>query len=227
MKKYAVISVDMHRGYLDPEVATMPLPAERCKVVIDNTASLFQRLREWQIPIIHVVAGFRNAQEALSNPHWRANDEDPKSVRKAARRHNMQGSVGTEIIPALYRDGDYVVRNKKRYNCFHMTDLEFVLKNLGVDTVIITGINTSSCCLSTSFEATNRDYGVIMVEDCMDSMDGRDFHDAAIKIMKRIIGQVVTSGELVKMMETTATGGVNAARFAAQPAGVTEGKRKR
>ena len=45
-----------------------------------------------------------------------------------------------------------------------------------------------------------------MVEDCMDSMDGRDFHDAAIKIMRRIIGQVVTSGELVKMMEDNAAG---------------------
>jgi len=226
MKKYAVISVDMHRGHLDPEVATMPLPAERCRIVIDNTARLFERLRELGIPIIHVVAGFRNPQEALSNPHWRANDEDPHSPRKAARRHNMQGSVGTQIIPALYRDGDYVVHNKKRYNCFHMTDLEFVLQNLGVDSVIITGINTSSCCLSTSFEATNRDYSVIMVEDCMDSMDGRNFHDAAIKIMRRIIGQVVTSGELVKMMEDIAAGGgQGAARSAAQPGGQTEGKR--
>ena len=110
----------------------------------------------------------------------------------------MVGSPGTQIIPALYKEGDYVVDTKKRYNCFYMTDLDFILRNLGADTVIITGINTSSCCLNTSFEATNRDYGVIMVEDCMDSMDGRDFHDAAIKIMKRIIGTVVTSQELVK-----------------------------
>ena len=201
MNRYAVISVDMHRGHLDPEVATMPLPADRCKAIIEHTAKLFNRLREKQIPIIHVTAGFRNAQEALSNPHWRANDEDPKSIRKTAGRHNMFGSVGTQIIPALYKPGDYVVPTKKRYNCFLHTDLEFVLKNLEVDTVIITGINTSSCCLSTSFEATNRDFRVIMVEDCMDSMDGRDFHEAAIKIMKRIIGQVATSDELVKTLD--------------------------
>jgi nicotinamidase-related amidase len=205
MKKYAVISVDMHRGHLDPEVATMPLPAERCKVVIDNTARFFDRLRESQVPIIHVVAGFRNAQEALSNPHWRANDEDPKSPRKAARTHNMMGSPGTEIIPALYQSGDIVVSNKKRYNAFHMTDLEFVLKNLGADTVIITGINTSSCCLCTAFAAHTLDYSVIMVEDCMDSMDGRDFHDAALKIMRRILGRVMTSDEVVKLVSGEAT----------------------
>ena len=90
------------------------------------------------------------------------------------------------------------------------TDLEFVLKNLEVDTVIITGINTSSCCLSTSFEATNRDFSVIMVEDCMDSMDGRDFHEAALKIMRRIIGRVVTSDELIKTLEEEKAGAVTA-----------------
>jgi hypothetical protein len=43
--------------------------------------------------------------------------------------------------------------------------------------------------------------------------------------MKRIIGQVVTSGELVKMMENITGGGQSAARLAAQPAGVTGEKR--
>ncbi len=197
----AVISVDMHRGHLDPQVATMPLPAERCEVVIENTAKAFHQLRERQVPIIHVVASFRNPEEALSNPHWRANDQDPNSPRKAAGIHNMEGSAGTQIIPALYRPGDYVINNKKRYSAFYMTDLEFVLKNLGIETVILTGINTSSCCLATAFEATVRDYRVIMLEDCMDSMDGRDFHDAAIKIMRRIIGQVMTSHELLRMLD--------------------------
>ena len=200
-KSYGVVSVDMHRGHLDPQVATMPLPAERCKVVIEKTAQTFHQLRERQVPIIHVVAGFRNPQEALSNPHWRANDKDPNSPRKAARSHNMEGSAGTQIIPALYRPGDYVVNNKKRYSAFYMTDLEFVLKNLSIDTVILTGINTSSCCLATAFEATVRDYRVIMLEDCMDSMDGRDFHDAAVKIMRRIIGQVMMSDELIRVMD--------------------------
>jgi nicotinamidase-related amidase len=191
----------MHRGHLDPEVATMPLPAERCKVVVENTAKAFDQLRERGVPIIHVVAGFRNPQESLSNPHWRANDGDPKSPRKSAAVHNLAGSVGTQIIPALFKPGDYVVHNKKRYSAFYMTDLEFVLKNLGVDTVIVTGINTSSCCLATSFEANVRDYRVIMLEDCMDSMDGRDFHEAAVKIMRRIIGQVMTSREFIGALD--------------------------
>lgn len=51
-----------------------------------------------------------------------------------------------------------------------------------------------------------RDHRVIMLEDCMDSMDGRDFHDAAIKIMRRIIGQVMMSDELIRMMDEEEAG---------------------
>ncbi len=194
----AVISVDMHRGHLDPEVATLPLlPAERCHVVIKNTARLFEKLREKKIPIIHIVTTYRNPDETLTNPFWRSKHDDPSTTRKGIGNHNLAGAPGTQIIPELYNNGDYIVNTKKRYNCFYQTDLEFVLRSLAVNTVIITGINTSSCCLNTGFEATNRDFKVYMVEDCMDSMDGRDFHEAALKIMRQIIGEVVTAEELL------------------------------
>jgi nicotinamidase-related amidase len=202
-EKLAVVSVDMHRGHLDPKVATLPLlPAERCEVVIKNTARFFNALREKGIPIVHVVTTYRDPEETLCNPFWRIKNEDPHATRKGMARHNLEGSVQTEIIPELYREGDYVVNTKKRYSCFYQTDLEFLLRRyLKVDSLIITGINTSSCCLNTSFEATNRDFRVYMVEDCMDSMDGRDFHEAAIKIMRQIIGFVVTADELLARIE--------------------------
>jgi hypothetical protein len=46
----------------------------------------------------------------------------------------------------------------------------------------------------------------------MDSMDGRDFHEAAIKIMKRIIGQVVTSDELVKTLDQESSAAATASQ---------------
>lgn len=198
-EKIAVVSVDMHRGHLDPEVATLPLlPAERCDVVINNTAKFFKALREKGVPIVHVVTTYRDSEESLSNPFWKIKNDDPNATRKGMEKHNIEGSVQTEIIPELYEKGDYIVNTKKRYSCFYQTDLEFLLRRyLKVDAVIITGINTSSCCLNTSFEATNRDFKVYMVEDCMDSMDGREFHEAALMIMKRIIGQVVRAEELL------------------------------
>src|SRR5213075_3511218 len=62
-----------------------------------------------------------------------------------------------EIIPELLDPRDLVVRGKKRYSVFHATDLAFVLRRLGVDTVILAGINTTTCVLCAGFEATNLD----------------------------------------------------------------------
>src|SRR5207253_2446360 len=82
---------------------------------------------------------------------------------------------GTEIIPELYAERDVVVRSKKRYSVFAPTDLEFLLRRrLGADTLILAGINTTTCVLCAAFEATNRDFRVVVAADAVDSMDGKD-----------------------------------------------------
>lgn len=204
MKKneYAVIAVDMHRGHLDPDVATLPLmPPEKCDRVINNTEKFLKVIREKGIPVIHVVTAYRDSDEILSNPHWNEKNNEPGGTRKNISRHNIVGSAGTQIIPQLYDAQDYIV-NKKRYSCFLDTGLDFILRQIGADTVILTGINTSSCVLCAAFEACNRDYKVYVVEDCCDSMDGEEFHEAAIMLIDRILGKVVESNELLKMLST-------------------------
>src|SRR2546429_7855798 len=140
----AVVAVDMHRGHLDPAVATLPLAAERCGPVIKRAAALFADLRARGVPIVHVVTEYRDAGEIAANPFWKAAHDDETKARKGILRHNLAGSPGTEIIAELLDPHDLVVRGKKRYNAFHATDLEFVLRHrLGVDTLILAGINTT------------------------------------------------------------------------------------
>ena len=95
----AVVAVDMHRGHLDPSVATLPLAAARCGPVIARAAELFQGLRATGVRIIHVVTEYREPAEISSNPFWKAIHEDPTKARKGILRHNLAGSLGTEIIP--------------------------------------------------------------------------------------------------------------------------------
>lgn len=199
--KFAVVSVDMHRGHLDPAIATLPLlPAERCDRVIANTAKFFDGIREKGIPVIHVVTMYRDGDEITSNPHWGEKNSDPNATRKGIAKHNIIGEPTTEIIPDLYKEGDYVVDTKKRYSCFMYTELEFLLNQIGAEIIILTGINTSSCVLCTAFEATNKDYKVYVIEDCVDSMDGPEYHDAAIMLINRIIGKVVKADEMLRLV---------------------------
>ena len=132
----AVVAVDMHRGHLDPLVATLPLAAERCGPVIARAAELFRQLRAIGLRIIHVVTEYRESGEIAANPFWKAIHDDPTKARKGILRHNLAGSHGTEIIAPLYTEDDLVVRGKKRYSAFYATDLEFLLRRLGVDTLI-------------------------------------------------------------------------------------------
>jgi nicotinamidase-related amidase len=197
-KRTALVAIDMHRGHLDPAIATLPLAAERCGPVIERAASLFDALRRRGVPIVHVVTEYRDAGEILANPFWRAIHDDPAKARRGMSRHNLVGEPTTEIIPALHAAGDWVVRGKKRYNPFQDTDLAFVLqRRLGVDTLILAGINTSSCVLCCGFEATNRDFRVIVAADAVDSMDGEEMHRFALRLIAATIGWPLTNADIV------------------------------
>ena len=198
--KPALIAIDMHRGHLDPQVATMPLPPEKARALIDRASTAFERLRGLGIPIIHVVTSYRNPEEIASNPFWRARAEDPSSTRREVLKHNMEGSPGTQIIPELYRDTDYLVRGKKRYSCFLGTDLDLLLTWLKVDALLLAGVNTNSCVLATACDACNRDYRVFVLSDLTDTMDGEERHKAALNLIATAFGWVVESERLMEYL---------------------------
>ena len=194
----AVVAIDMHRGHLDPAVATLPLPAERCGPVIRRAAELFDGVRARGVPVVHVVTEYRGPAEIAANPFWKAIHDDPSKARKGILHHNLAGSPGTEIIPELHDPRDLVVRGKRRYNPFQATDLEFTLRRrLGADTLILAGINTSTCVLCASFEATNLDFRVVVAADAVDSMDGEDMHRFALRLMAAALAWPLTNAEIL------------------------------
>jgi nicotinamidase-related amidase len=201
----AVVAIDLHRGHLDPEVATMPVVAGTEEQIIEVNRRFFERCRDEGIPIIHQLTKYRDVEEIRSNPFWRTRADGPDATRKNVERHNIEGSPGCEIIPELLdTERDWVVDTKKRYNCFVGTDLDFVLRKHGINTVLLTGVNTNSCVLSTATSACSRDYAVFVVEDCVDSMDGPEIHEAALACVRAAFGWVMTSDEVIGALQRVA-----------------------
>lgn len=194
-RKPAVVAIDLHRGHLDPQVATMPLAADRAAAVVEANRRFFSRCRERGIPIVHLVTQYRDVAEIRSNPFWRTRADDPAASRKNVERHNLEGLPGCEIMPALYDEADWVVDTKKRYDCFVATDLDFLLRRHGIDTLLITGVNTSSCVLATAVRANVLDYAAVCIEDCVDTMDGPALHEAALTCIRAAFGWVMTGEE--------------------------------
>ncbi len=215
-KRTAIVTVDMHRGHLDPSVATMPAMPEDRRRVIAAAERCLTFAREKTIPIVHVKLVYRKIPglggEGMVNPFWRAlheiTDEENRLTlgrRSTVNDHNIMGSPGTEIIPALYRPGDYVIENKKRLDCFMGTDLEILLRTLGARTTVLMGINTNTCVLNTAFTAFNKDFQVVVISDCVASMYGDDLHVFGLENVKRCLGWVLTVDEFAGKVEAGAS----------------------
>lgn len=193
----AVVTIDLHRGHLDPSVATMPLPDDAAARIVDNNRRFLADARAAGLPVIHVVTRYRGPQEAIANPFW-ASLARTDASRSTVEEHQMEPTVGTELMPGLHDpDHDIVVDTKKRYDCFLGTDLGLVLEVAGVDTVLLTGVNTNSCVLTTAIVASTRDYATVVVSDCVDSMDGPELHDAALRCVRQAFGWVLPSDQVL------------------------------
>ena len=187
----AVVAIDLHRGHLDPSVATMPTAPDVAARVIDANARFFAWARGQGIPVLHMLTCYRDADEIRANPFWNVLARNPSATRRNALRHNLAGSPGVEVMPALRDPRDHVLATKKRYDCFIATDLDFTLRTHGIDTVLITGVNTNSCVLATAIAANVRDYAAVVVEDCVDTMDTPELHRAALACIGNAFGHVL------------------------------------
>jgi biuret amidohydrolase len=209
----AIITVDCHRGHLDPAIATMPLPAKLAASVVETVARLVHAGRAAHIPVIHVILQTRllapGAAESMSNPFWRALEDAEQSLSptlpSTIRGHNIVGSPQTELMPELGPEpDDLVVDTKRRLSIFRGTDLSLLLRDLRVDTVVLCGINTNTCVLCAAFEAFNRDLRVVVISDGVASMYGDDLHFFGLQNIARCLGWVVTCDELAARLPAEA-----------------------
>lgn len=192
----AVVTIDLHRGHLDPQVATMPLPADVAARVTKANAEFLCEVRRRRLPVVHVVTGYRAVEEIASNPWWAAVAETG-ATRTNVLRHQLPGSPGLELMPEVLDAGhDLVVTGKKRYDCFTATDLDHVLRSRLIGTLLLTGVNTNSCVLATTIAANTRDYTPVVVRDCVGTMDPA-LHDAALRVISQAFGWVASAQEVL------------------------------
>jgi biuret amidohydrolase len=198
----AVLTIDLHRGHLDPSVATLPLPAEASAALVERVVPLLDAYRELGLPVIHVVTSYRNREEILSNPFWRFQSGRADSTRREIAEHNLEWLPGLELMPGIERSGDVVIRTKKRYDCFIGTDLEFVLRTGGYDSLLVLGVNTNSCVLATTLAASVRDFAVFVVEEGVDTMLGRALHEAAEAVIQASFAWVIDAATTLEVLRS-------------------------
>lgn len=109
----------------------------------------------------------------------------------------VRDTWNTEILSELApEDGDIVVP-KHRFSGFFETDLDAILKERGITSLVFTGCTTSVCVESTLRDAFFRDYRCLLLEDCCAEPIGGDLvrsnHDASVLTIQMLFGWVSDS----------------------------------
>lgn len=121
-----------------------------------------------------------------------------------------KGASSAELHDGLVVEEDDILLEKPRFGAFHGTDLEIVLRNRGIDTVIVTGIATNVCCEMTAREANVRDFRVFFLSDGtstfgMGDLTKEDIQKATCTTLGALFAQVVTVDEMMSKI-AAATG---------------------
>jgi nicotinamidase-related amidase len=204
LNRAALVVIDMHRGSIDPP-GTVYVPAGAA--IVPTVARLVDGARAAAVPVFFIVHQIRPDGADAMSPFW----------REATGVLDLYPNVGEQLVGSNWaelasgleaRSGDYVLP-KKRYGAFSGNDLAFQLRNLGVETIVLAGVETEICVLATAFHAFNEDYRVVVARDAVAALDA-ELGVAALRIVEREVGWVADSDEIVSALEAAHATGASA-----------------
>lgn len=125
--------------------------------------------------------------------------DDPIAERYHGVLPVQKGTPGAAVLPEFLRDGDILVE-KHKDSGFYQTDLHERLQDLGVDTVLVTGMQTQICVQTTAADAFFRQYNVWVPSDCVISARPEDTA-RALEWLDGYCAMVAPSTEILQVLD--------------------------
>ncbi|MGW2888711.1 cysteine hydrolase family protein [Streptomyces griseoruber] len=198
----ALIVVDMQNDFCSTDgwLASIGVDVAPARAPIPVIAGLLPPLRAAGVPVIWLNWGNRPDRANLPPGVLHVYDPDGTGgglgAQLPAGRVLERGSPSAAIVAELETaDGDLHV-SKYRMSGFHDTELDSVLRNLRVDTVLFAGVNADQCVLATLMDAANLGYDVVMVEDAVATTSPAYCMDATLYNVRQCFGFTLTAGAL-------------------------------
>lgn len=184
-KATALVVIDMENAFISEE---SPLCIKEAQATVPACGKVIRKARERGIPVFFV------------NRIYRKNGSDVEFTRyeswAAGGRYLAPGSTGPlsidvpeELKPAA---GDYTIV-KPRFSAFFQTELDLILRRLGVKTVFLTGTTTPNCIRTTCYDGISLDYTIAVIADCCSS-NTEEIQRVNLEDMARA-GAVITDSE--------------------------------
>ncbi len=202
--KSALIVVDMQNDFVHPDGGFAHRARENPEAKIDfpfiagtvpQVAQLIAAFRKAGRPVVYIAHVLKPDYSDAQFPYWRAT----RGSLSDNRTFITEGSWGAQIIDDLKpQDGEHVVI-KKGFGGFSNTPLDTILRNLGVNTCVVSGVTTCVCVSTTVRGGVEHNYRMILVSDAVAEVH-RDTHEAELKTMQRVFAEVKSTAEVVAML---------------------------
>jgi biuret amidohydrolase len=205
LDRTALIIIYMQRDFLEPGGfgAALGNDVSRLDAAVGPCAQVLAAARSAGLLVIHTREGHR--PDLTDAPALKVERGDP-AMRIGAPgpmgRILVRGEPGHDIIPKLYPIAGEPVIDKPGKGAFYQTDLELMLRNRAIDTLLVCGVTTEVCVNTTVREANDRGFRCIVLSDCCASYFP-EFHDMGLKMIKAqggIFGSVSTSAPVIAVL---------------------------
>jgi len=185
----ALLVIDMQNDFcsLEGNMAKMGRDVTLIQEMIPNLSRLLEICRSVGIRIIFM---------RMVHSAW---TDSPAWVDKLNSKNVRKGTWGCEFYHGFEpHETDWVVE-KHRYSAFINTDLDTVLRARGINTIIVTGVNSDQCVDGTAKHAFQLDYYVFLVKDCI-ATDSQTLTQAVLTMAEKSYAWIVSSEEIIEIL---------------------------
>lgn len=164
--KPAIIVVDMLKDTFK-QGSRLPITQE-AREILSNLQRLLKEGRRKGLPVVYACDSFL---------------KEDFIFKGKIKFHSIQGTEGAEVVDDLKPEPRDMILRKRHFSAFFGTNLEQWLRRQGVDTIVVTGITTEVCVLTTAMDGLCHDLYVIVLEDCSTS-SSKDKHRACLDLYR-------------------------------------------
>jgi nicotinamidase-related amidase len=200
LNKTAVLYFDMLNGYFHGMDKAAKV---RKKPMVANAVCLMRAVRAAGIPVYFAQGIYRADRSdapllltdtSIGLKSW------PRGVPSKEKPRVVGGTKSSQVIPELKPKHDDYYVPKFRWNAFHQTSLDLLLRARGIDTIIISGGSTDVGIAATVFGGRDLDYNMIVVRDACATNHAQQAHDMLMDLVFPRMSRVRTTQQVLHMI---------------------------
>ncbi|CAN5530501.1 cysteine hydrolase [soil metagenome] len=192
----AVVTQELQGAVVGPNAGLAALADEARRDALPNVARLLPAARAAGVPVVHCLVQRR--------PDGLGSNHNARLFGGAAKGVDItEGSDGATLLPEFGPEPtDLVLRRWHGLGPMGGTDLDAILRNLGVRTIIAVGVSLNVAIPNLVMDAVNKAYNVVLPRDAVAGIP-RDYGEAIIDNTLALLATVTTTDDLIKVMHTS------------------------